>query len=552
MKNTSGPRKPRPRRRDTRENLAAGESAVKDLAEGVEAHAGLTNDLAQFQEFKRMMVTMAAEQSLQTIRGLASAVTADLDLRAVVRKILEAGIRASGAERGIVFLGRGPDAGLVPVLAMNIEGDELLALDRISRTILRRGQDGQQFVTKDALLDPDLKDVESVRRNQVRSVLCLPLQSRSGLIGALYLDAPAAGIFGPDAERLLGVLADVAAAVLQNARVHGDLVRENALLRRQQDRAVPTERLVGSSPAVETLRLRADAAAQLTVAILITGAPGTGRRLLARVIHDGGVRALGPFVACDCSAVPPDLLKGVLLGRSGVAASGVQTETAGLLQDADRGTLVLQNAELLGKGLSEQLARTLRQGIYRAMGGRKDERIDLRLVLITARDLHQEVKRGRFSDELYRRVSGLPLPVPPLRERIRDIPELVAHFTRLYHDDRAGGAPVTFTPEALRLLAEQPWPGNVGELELVVRRALHFTERTAIGAVQVRHALLPITEEEDIARGPWSGKVLTLAEWEKEAIRQALIVTGRNRAKASALLGVHRNTIVRKIKEMGL
>ncbi len=547
------PKQPRRSRRvHPLADLAEAESALEDLPAPRDAKVAYPSpELAPLAALKGQAVQWSAEQTLQTFRSLACAVTADLDLRSLVKQILEAGVRTLGAERGILFLGRGDSAGLVPVMALNIEGDELQSLERVSRTILQMGKGGAILLTQDAMNDPRLRGVDSVKLNEIRSILCMPLVGRSERVGVLYLDAPASNAFAPDAERLLGAFADIAARALENARVHGDVLQENAQLRQQPTGQDPFDRLTGASPLVDALRRRARTVAMMDAPCLIRGERGTGRQLLARAIHDASSRALQPFLSCDCSTLSPEELKGFLLGRTGVAAKGSRSEETGQLERAHRGTLFLGAAETLGVENGDQIALILDCGTVRPMGARHDVRVDVRFILGTSNDLEEEVRLGRWSRELFRKVRNLTLLVPSLRERPGDIPELVAHLLRVHHgQDLPGAPPVTLTAEALQRLQTHSWPGNVEELEHVIRRVLLLSKTDTIDAALIEQALLPPAEQEARAQGPWSGLVLPLLEWETEAIRQALARTRGNKSEAARLLGVHRNTLVRKVREL--
>jgi DNA-binding NtrC family response regulator len=541
----------RPRRAHPLADLAEAESALEDLSppKGTKV-ARPSSELGPFDTLKGQAVQWSAEQTLQTFRSLACAVTADLDLRSLVKQILEAGVRTLGAERGILFLGRGDSAGLVPVMALNIEGDELQSLERVSRTILQMGKGGAILLTQDAMNDPRLRAVDSVKLNEIRSILCMPLIGSSERVGVLYLDAPAPNAFAPDAERLLGAFADIAARALENARIHGDVLQENAQLRRQPIGQDPFDRLTGASSLVDALRRRARTVAMMDAPCLIRGERGTGRQILARAIHDAGSRALQPFLSCDCSTLSPEELKGFFLGRMGVAARGSRSEETGQLERAHRGTVFLSAAESLGVENGDQIARIMDRGTVRPLGGRHDIRVDLRFILSTSKDPEEEVRLGHWSRELFRKVRRLTLMVPSLRERPGDIPEMVAQLVRVYGNVLPGTPSVTFTAEALQRLQTHSWPGNVEELQHVVRRLLLLSKTDTIGAALIEQALLPPPEQEARVQGPWSGLVLPLVEWEREAIRQTLARTRGNKSEAARLLGVHRNTLVRKVKEL--
>jgi DNA-binding NtrC family response regulator len=545
---------PRTRKKTVRGRRAAAplddvRELENDVAKGAPAgeEAGASDvDAATLELIREHARKWSTERTFQTLLGLACSIGAELDLRALVGQILHAGLQAFQAERGVLFLGRRESTGLVPVLAVSIEGEELQSLERVSRTVVQAGHDGVMLLTNDALDDERLRGIPSVKLNQVRSILCVPLTSPAGWIGAVYADAKAPRAFPPDVERMARAFATLAGQALQNARLYWDSARECALLRQAPGSREPLDRLLGASGPLLDLRRRARIAAQMESPLLICGEPGTGRELLARAIHDSSARVLQNFAVCDCSAVHPDLLKGMILGRTGLAASGHLGEESGFLARAHRGTLYLANADSLGPELGDLLARFIARGAYRPMGGRRDLPLDVRVILGTSKDLEREVRLGRFSRDLHVRVQPLTLSVPALRDRPADIPELVTHFLRLHGNGRELGV----SQDALQHLTRRPWPGNVEELEYVIRRLLAFARTEAIAVSDVDDALVPLSEEEGRRLGPSSGLILPLAEWEKEAVRRAIAHTGGNVSEAARLLGVHRNTMVRKVREL--
>lgn len=492
----------------------------------------------------------SGEQAFQALSGLTTALASDLDTDSLVKRVLADAIRVFGADRGILFLGHGDAVGLVPVLGVNVQGEEIENLEAISRTILAKGEQGEVLITQDAMADPRLHDVPSVQINKMHSVLCAPLVHRTQRIGAIYLDATRPDAFPPNTDRLLRAFSSLTAIALENARVHGAVLLENARLRRRQPPESAFDALVGSSQTMEALRHRARIAAQVDGPILIMGERGSGREVLARAIHDSGYRTMHPFVSLDCSAVPSDDLAGSLFGRTGSAAARGTGEKAGILSAADHGTLYLGEVEHLDAEIGQRLVTALHDYSYRPVGGHQPIHIDVRIIMSTSKDLNESSEFDYFCKELYRWARGLSMRVPPLRERMSDIPELVAHFVMLHTSSRRKS--VSMSPDALDYLQKHVWPGNVEELEHVIRRAMLLSEDRLVTERDVDRAMLPSPEVQDLLYGPWTGRVVPLSTWEREAIRQALLYTRGNRSEASKLLGVHRNTLVRKVREYGL
>lgn len=509
---------------------------------------------AQVPPAEHPAVVWNAEQEFQLLRGLSCAVTSELDLERLIRTILEESIRAIGAERGILFLGRADAAGLVPVRALNLMGEELQHVERISRTILAQGRGGELVLAHDAVSDPRFATVESVKLNRIRSILCAPLVSPSGTLGVLYLDAAHPNAFPDGTARLMEALAAVAATSLEKARVHGDLVTELFRLRNELGPNEPVDRLVGSSLAMVALRRQAVVASLLERPISIVGEVGSGRALLARAIHDQGPRAHQPFVSCDCSLLEPSQQRSVILGRSGAAARGPHVADRGLLQRADRGTLYLAHVESIGADVATELAEVIARGAFRTVGGRRDHAIDVRLIVSTqarAQDMG-DGSRGAIPPALVPAVSDLQLLIPPLRERREDVPELIDHFLRHEAGLSTEQTKISLSEDAVALLQVQSWPGNVKELRHVVGRIVFRGGPRVIGAEQVIAALVSAGRTLEAAPGSTPGRVRSLREREEEAIREALRATGGNRGEAANLLGIHRNTLNLKARRLGL
>ena len=493
-----------------------------------------------------------AEQEFQHLRGLSCAVTSELDLERVVHAVLDESIHALGAERGILFLGRADAAGLVPVCAKNFQGEELDTVEKVSRTIVAQGRGGELVLTSDAMQDPRFATVESVKLHRMRSILCAPLVSSSGSVGVLYLDAPHANAFPDGSARLMEAIAAIAAAALEKARLHGDLVAELTRLRNQRDSIDPVDRLLGGSPGMTALRRRAAVAAHLERPIWILGETGSGRGLLARAIHDQGPRARQPFVDCDCSLIAPSVQKGVIFGRSGAAARGPRTSDRGLMRRADRGTLYLAHAEALDAELARELADIVSRGVYRPLGGRRDEPIDIRLIVSTQMEAVDSGTGQGIPSALLAAVSDFRLAIPPLRERSEDIPELADHFVRLHTGPTKDRPTISLREDGIALLQAQSWPGNVKELRHVVSRIVFRGGQRVIDAEQVTAALVSAGRILEAAPGSTPGRVRSLQEREEEAIREALRVSGGNKGEAAKLLGIHRNTLVLKARRLGI
>ena len=324
--------------------------------------------------------------------------------------------------------------------------------------------------------------------------------------------------------------------------------------------------VVGRSDALRELVAVARKVAKHPSTVLITGESGTGKELIARLVHDSSPRAERPFVAVNCAAIPDALLESELFGHARGAFTGAVQERLGLFEEADGGTVFLDEIGELPLQLQVKLLRVLQEGEIRRVGDNASRAVDVRVVAATSRDLEEEVRQTRFRADLFYRVNVVRLHLPALRERGEDIPELARHFASV-HAARLGMDKPEVTASAMRALMAYGWPGNVRELENAIERALVLAENGIIGAEQLPPAVLGTTPpmitgngtsdgngssgSENGSNGDLSVKRRTDA-LERTLIRQALERTARNRTRAAQLLDLSHRALLYKIREYGL
>ena len=339
-------------------------------------------------------------------------------------------------------------------------------------------------------------------------------------------------------------------AVTAKALAFHALRRENADLRARVGGGV--EHIIGQSPAIRRIRELISQIAPTEASVVILGESGTGKELVAEAIHDGGRRAKGPLVKVNCAALPAELLESELFGYVRGAFTGAVKDKPGRFQLAIGGTLFLDEIGDLPLPLQPKLLRALQEGCVEPLGGVRPVPTDVRIVAATHKNLEQEVEAGRFRRDLYFRLNVLEVVLPPLRERIEDLPLLVSHFlTRLAAKN---GRPVpSVTPRFLELLARHAWPGNIRELINVLERALILSRTRTLGPEALPPQLRQShSQKDDAASGSSHPPTQTLEELERQRIRDALKEHGGHREKTADALGISRRTLQYKLRKFGL
>jgi len=334
--------------------------------------------------------------------------------------------------------------------------------------------------------------------------------------------------------------------------------------------------LIGRSPAMQEIYRVIARLTQTDLTVMIMGESGTGKELVARALHDYGKRRHGSFVAVNMAAIPKELVESELFGHERGAFTGATNRGIGRFEQAEGGTLFLDEIGDMPLEAQTRLLRVLQQGEYTTVGGRTAIKTDVRIIAATNRDLRQLIGQGLFREDLYYRLNVVPLRLPPLRERAEDIPDLVRHFLRKAEDE---GLPhKTLDNDALDLLRRHRWPGNVRELENLIRRLAVLQSGDMISAAAISAELKEParTFAADEGEGPQSlaasveqyltqyflaqGDKLPPAgvydrvvqEVERPLISICLAATRGNQIRAAQLLGLNRNTLRKKIRDLGL
>ncbi len=301
--------------------------------------------------------------------------------------------------------------------------------------------------------------------------------------------------------------------------------------------------LLGDSPAMQTVYHAIPKAAASMATVLITGESGTGKEMVARAIHYTSDRSAAPFVAVNCGGIPEALLESELFGHVRGAFTGATESRAGFFQTADHGTIFLDEISETSPAMQVKLLRVLQEKEVTMVGSAKPQRVDVRIIAATNRDLQELVRKGTFRDDLFYRLNVLTVAVPPLRERGDDVVQLLHHFVAKYAAE-AGRQPPALSERAVAALQAHHWPGNIRELQNLLQRLVVMNES---GEIDVRDLPPLMRFTADHGRG-----LRSLADVEAEHIRHVLEETGGNRSRAAEILDIDRKTLREKLKRHGI
>jgi DNA-binding NtrC family response regulator/tetratricopeptide (TPR) repeat protein len=537
----------------------------------------------------------ALEDRLARILEITRELASEHDVPRLLQRVTDHAVALLGAERGFVLL-VGDQGELEAMTARTGAGGDD-PHGRFSRSVAERVvQGGEPVVTISARDDERLAEAVSVHQLMIQSIACVPIRGAPPVgrtIGALYVETRLRpGVRFKDELPVLSAFADQAAIAIENARLLAenfartdDLARANVALAGARDelarmlgkrteqlaearrdlRQVRAEirghfgyaGLVGTSAVMRRLYALMDRVKDTDVALLVTGESGTGKEMVAKAIHQAGPRAKRPFLGVNCGAIPANLLESELFGSVKGAFTGAERDRRGVFQEAEGGTLLLDEIGEMPQKMQVGLLRVLQERRVRPVGGTVEEPVDVRVIAATHCNLEAMVAEGTFRQDLYYRLNVVQLRVPPLRERFEDVPPLVDHFLSLlaarYRRDRK-----TVSREALRKLCAQPWPGNVRQLEHVLLNAWLMSEGGEIGVDDLE---LPSTTPRgsEPVRGrrvasvpPRAESRAEFKEAERQRIVSALTACNWNRVKAAEMVGVPRRTFYRRLKEFGL
>lgn len=416
-------------------------------------------------------------------------------------------------------------------------------------------ESGEAVMVADVRSDPRFYSAIDVELGaRTRSLLCAPLRGHRGTLGVIEVINKTEGDFTHSDVAFLEAIAGNVALALENAQLleqarqtEAELRERVATLERERPQETRFPELIASSPRMEGVLQLVEAAIASPITVLLLGETGTGKDVIARTIHFHGPRRERPFLALNCGALSEPLLESELFGHRKGSFTGAHADRRGLFEAADGGTVFLDEVGDMPAALQVKLLRVLESGEVVPVGSNEPRRVDVRVISATHKDLEDEVRCGRFRADLYYRLAVFPIVVPPLRERLEDLPALTRFLLRRIAERWQRAVP-TLTREALALLQSYSWPGNVRELEHELERACalsrdgeplapwHFSERLSRQA----------------SKRPTSPLRAARKAFERDYIAQVLAEQQGNVSAAARALGLSRVMLQRKMKALGL
>jgi len=480
----------------------------------------------------------------------------------LLESMLDAVIEVTGAEKGLILLNddafTGQDnrrEGDAPAEGPSPTGQRIRASRNVKREALVEGpageraisdsivkkviETGRPVIVSDALSDSQFKTSESVLALRLSSVMCAPLVSQGLVQGVLYVgNDRVKGLFDRNQLDVLSIFASQASLILQNALLLNALrADKEKLVAELKDKRFGE--IIGACPSMLEVFRKLQKVATTDISVLITGETGTGKELIARELHRRSNRVQGPFVVINCGAIPENLIESELFGHVKGAFTGAIASRPGKFQAANGGTLFLDEIGELPLNLQVKLLRALQERVVFRVGDSKPEKVDIRVVAATNRVLEDEIRGGRFREDLYYRLNVVNIYLPALRERGDDV-LIIAKALLSKHAEELGSHVQGFTPQALAAIKKSPWPGNIRQLENRIKKALVLCEKSLLGpddldlGKEAETPILPLEKAKE--------------EFQRKYVLEVLERNNGNRTQTARDLGVDPRTIFRYLE----
>ncbi len=380
---------------------------------------------------------------------------------------------------------------------------------------------------------------------ETKSIAVSPLKVGDSVLGVLeIIDHEDGSILTEDDLEMLNAFSNIAAAAILRARMYSDVDKQNTMLKEELKHSFS---IIGESPIFKKVIADCSKVARSKATVLVTGSCGTGKELIARYVHSASQRSDAPFVAVNCAALVETLLESELFGHEKGSFTGADSRKIGLFEAANKGTIFLDEIGETSPSMQVKLLRVLQEGVINRVGGITPIPVDVRVVAATNKNLEQNMKEGKFREDLYYRLNVVRIRVPDLKERKDDIPLLIDYFLEKFSKNAQYDAE-SFSAEAMKALKGYHWPGNIRQLENIVERAVIMGASKVIEKSDLPHEILEQkTSDYEV------GLTLKKAQdnFKRDFIKRTLDSIGGSKTKAAGILDIQRTYLSRLIKELG-
>ena len=484
--------------------------------------------------------TMEALNSYRKLFEFSEKLLSNYDLPELLEQLMDVVVQITNADKGFLILLEGNE--LRVKVARNVKRENLAdALQQLSDSIVDKViKLRKAVIVSDALHDNEFGNAMSVMSLKLSSVMCVPLLERGNLLGVLYVgNDSVTQLFDESHLEVLTIFAAQASLIIRNALLVNELKLDNRLLSERLEHMRFGD-IIGSCAAMQEVFKKVQKVATTDISVLITGETGTGKELIARELHRRSNRAKGPFVTINCGAIPENLLESELFGHVKGAFTGAVATKPGKFHSADGGTLFLDEIGELPLNLQVKILRALQEKLVVRVGENRPEPVDIRILTATNRTLEDEIKAGRFREDLYYRLNVVNIHLPPLRERGDDVNVIAKYLLNRYAQE-FGGMVKGYSPNATIAIKKFPWPGNIRQLENHIKKACVLADKALLGpedlglTADVLPAILPLADAKE--------------KFQREYINQVLELNNGNRTKTARDLGVDPRTIFRHLEK---
>lgn len=533
----------------------------------------------------KIMKNEKTTSELETILQINKYLNSEHDPEHLLKMVLNFALELSGAESGLVLL-LNEEGGLEIKASVNTEIDP--GLKQISQSVAKKAMEsGEVVISADALSDERFDSSESVVMNALKSVMCLPFKSRNKIMGVLYLDnRQKMNAFDNVNIRLLHAYGDQVGIALENARLisgyqdiqkkltdklektTGELndVKEMLETSAYMSKFSYDQIIAQSKPMREIFKVL-DKVTETNLSVYLQGGSGTGKELIARALHYNNTQRLGKrFVAINCGAIPANLIESELFGHKTGSFTGATRDKKGLFEEANGGTLLLDEVAELELALQVRLLRVLQEGEVQRIGDVKPIKVDVRIVCASHKVLEDLVKQGKFREDLFYRLCQMKIVLPPLSKRTEDIPLLVEHFVEKFRETNGVAEKIKVAPALMKIFFQYTWPGNIRELENVINVAcaLRNGNLLDVSSLPPNYGISQTVKHAPVGAAKTEGKSVALDEknnfdpsktwedYETLIIAKCFEALHFKKGETATSLSISPSTIYKKIKEYDL